>query len=117
MSDSDPFYQSGHFNRVLRRLKKFINQLTNRKLFPIEHDLNRPFRSCFEPHYESEAKCKVFIMKISCHSSAEKITFYMKSLVLSLAFIMRFTATRKWPISPNMYNIAAHFSLNSLHST
>ena len=25
---------------------------------------NRPFPSCFEPHYESEAKCKVFHMKI-----------------------------------------------------
>ena len=23
---------------------------------------NRPFPSCFEPHYESEAKCKVFVM-------------------------------------------------------
>ena len=25
---------------------------------------NRSIPSCFEPHYESEAKCKVFIMKI-----------------------------------------------------
>ena len=59
---------------------------------------NRPFPSCFEPHYESEAKCKVFVMKISCHSYANKTNFHMKSFVLSLAFIVRFTATRKWPI-------------------
>ena len=26
---------------------------------------NRPFSSCFEPHYESEAKCKAFQLKIS----------------------------------------------------
>ena len=60
--------------------------------------INRPFPSCCEPHYESEAKCKVFIMKISFHSYANKTEFQMKSFALSLAFIMRFAATRKWPI-------------------
>ena len=33
---------------------------------------NRPFPSCYEPHYESAAKCKVFVMKISCHLNAKK---------------------------------------------
>ena len=60
--------------------------------------VNRPFPSCFKPHYESEAKCKVFIMKISFHLYANKTNFHMKSFELALAFIMRFTATRKWPI-------------------
>ena len=41
---------------------------------------------------------KVFIMKISFHSYANKTNFRMKSFALSLAFIMRFTATRNWPI-------------------
>ena len=50
----------------------------------------RPFPSCFEPHYESEAKCKAFIMKISFHSHANKGYFHMKSFALSLAFITRF---------------------------
>ena len=59
---------------------------------------NRPFPSCIEPHYESEAKYKVFVMKISVHSYANKTNFHMKSFALSLAFIVRFTATRKWPI-------------------
>ena len=53
---------------------------------------------CFEPHYEDEAKCKVFIMNTGFHSYANTTDFEMKSFVLSLAFIMRFTATRKWPI-------------------
>ena len=33
-----------------------------------EMRLNRQFLSCCEPHYESEAKCKVVVMKISFHS-------------------------------------------------
>ena len=34
---------------------------------------HRPFPSCFEPHYESEAKCKVFVMKISFHMQTKLI--------------------------------------------
>ena len=37
-------------------------------------------------------------MKISFHSYANKTNFHMKTFALSLAFIVRFTATRKWPI-------------------
>ena len=59
---------------------------------------NRPFQSYFELHYESKAKCKVFVIKISFHSFANKTNFHMKSFALSLAFIVRFTATQKWPI-------------------
>ena len=44
------------------------------------------------PHYESEAKGKVFVMKISCDSYVNKTKFDMKSFAPSLAFIMRFTA-------------------------
>ena len=56
---------------------------------------NRPFPSSFEPHYKSEAKCKVFIMEISFHSYANETNFHVESFALSLAFIMRFTATQK----------------------
>ena len=38
-------------------------------------------------------------MKISFHSYANKTNFHTKSFTLSLAFIMRFTATRKQPIT------------------
>ena len=37
-------------------------------------------------------------MRIIFHSYAKKTNFHMKSFALSLAFILRFTATRKWPI-------------------
>ena len=59
---------------------------------------NGPFPSCCEPHYKSEAKCKVFIMIISFHSYANKTNFQMETFALSLAFIIRFIATRKWSI-------------------
>ena len=62
---------------------------------------NRPFPSCIEPRYEIEAKCKVLMMKISFHSYANKANFHMKRFALSLAFVMRYTATRKWLIVRN----------------
>ena len=60
--------------------------------------VNKPFPSCFEPHYESEAKCKVFVLEISFHSYANKTSnFHMKNFALSLAFIVKLRLTRKWP--------------------
>ena len=44
---------------------------------------NRPFPSCFEPHYESEAKSKVFVMEIGYPSYANETNFHMKSLYLA----------------------------------
>ena len=59
---------------------------------------NRPFPNCCEPHYESDAKCKVFHMKISfVHSLYYENYFHNKNFALSLTFIMRFKATKKWP--------------------
>ena len=61
---------------------------------------------CFEPHSESEVKCKAFDTKISFHSDANKTTgnVHMKSFALSLAFIMRFDATQKCPIAKQTRN-------------
>ena len=33
----------------------------------MREQITRPFPSCFEPHYEDEASCLVFIVKISFH--------------------------------------------------
>ena len=59
---------------------------------------NRPFPSCCEPHFESEATCKTFHMKISFVCITMKTHFHTKNFAHSLAFIMRFRATRKWSI-------------------
>ena len=37
----------------------------------------------FEPHYESEASCTVYIMKISFHANASKTNFHVKSFAPS----------------------------------
>ena len=55
-------------------------------------------RVAFEPHYESEAKCKAFHVKISFVCKRMKTHFDNKNFGRNLAFIMRFKATRKWPI-------------------
>ena len=57
------------------------------------------------------------VMKISLHSNANNTNFYMKSFELSLAFIMRFTATRKWPIQAIMGLTCFRFPLESLLAT
>ena len=51
-----------------------------------------------EPDYENEAKCKAFHMKTSFICTWMETTFHIKDFALRLAFIMRFKATRKWPI-------------------
>ena len=64
-------------------------------------------------------------MKISIHSYANKTNFHMKSFALSLAyFIVRFTATQKWPILSlphkhkqnvvTVHKLCLHFDINSL---
>ena len=58
---------------------------------------NWSFLSCLKLHYENEAKCKVFIIKNNFLSNANETDFHMKSIALSLAFTIRFIATRKWP--------------------
>ena len=78
------------------------------------HKINRPFPSYFGHHYESEAKCKVFTMKISFHSYANKSNFHTKSFALSLVFIIGFTATRKLPI-PWHILFALRYTLCNLH--
>ena len=48
------------------------------------------------PRYESEAKCKVFIIqtKLITRDALSFSFFHIKSFALSLAFIMRLKATR-----------------------
>lgn len=57
----------------------------------------RPFPSCCEPHYGSEAKCKAYHMKISFVCVWMKTNVHNKNFALRFAFAMRFEATQKWP--------------------
>ena len=71
-----------------------------RSSFHMIADDRRPhcdLRSAISDHMETSLKCKGFVMKISFHSHANKTNFHLKSFAFSLAFTVRFTATRKWP--------------------
>ena len=50
-------------------------------------------------HYESEAKCKTFVMKTRFYSYANKTNLHTKSFTLSLALVIRFKTTQKWLIT------------------
>ena len=65
---------------------------------PYSLSYSRPFLSstCLECFCKSEAKCQVFTTKTRFHSYANDTNFHTKSFALSLNFIMRFIATRKW---------------------
>ena len=52
----------------------------------------------YDQRKNKKNKCKVFVMKISFYSYANKNNFHMKSFALTFAFMVRFTATQKWPI-------------------
>ena len=71
-------------NQVLHKMKKFVTLLILVAEFDCRHlgtgiplrnysrHWNRPFLSSFEPHYESEASCIVFIMKSSSFVCKQK---------------------------------------------
>ena len=59
---------------------------------------------------------KAFHMKISFVCIWTKTNFYNKNFALSLTFIMRFTATRKWPIEM-LTSVGAYFVLGSNNRT
>ena len=78
---------------------------------------NSPVPSCCGPHYESEAKCKALHIKITFVYMSMKTNFHNKKFALSLAFIMRFKATQKWPIAnffPQTWQQTTSFRRSSL---
>ena len=84
----------------LTKCCKFVNMTAGFYAFlaNLHNFRNRPFPSCLEPSNGSEDNCRVFVMKTSFHSYTNKANFRMKSFAPSLAFVMRFTAIRKWSI-------------------
>ena len=60
--------------------------------------LNRPFPSSKKSHFQNEAKCETFVLKMSFICIIIKNHFHINGFALSLAFKVRFFGTRKWPI-------------------
>ena len=72
------------------QINEFVNYCT--KLFP--HNF---ISTIYVLRFFLLCEVQSFHHEISFHSYANKANFYMNSFVLSLAFIMRLTSTRKWP--------------------
>ena len=59
--------------------------------------VRRPFLSCLNPVFRSEAKSKAIDMKMNFYSHVNKTHFYKKGFALSLALKVRVLGTWKWP--------------------
>ena len=65
--------------------------------------MNRPFPSSKNSHFQNEAKCETFVVKMSFICIIIKNHFHINGFALSLALKVRFFGTRKWPIVNVMY--------------
>ena len=59
---------------------------------------NRPLPSSKNPHFQNEARCTTFLVKMSFICMRMKNHFHIKGWTLNLVLIQRLGGTRKWPI-------------------
>ena len=60
--------------------------------------INRLFPSSKKSHFQNEAKCETFVVKMSFISMTIKNHFHINGFALNLALKVRLFGTRKWPI-------------------
>ena len=60
--------------------------------------VSRPIASSKIPHYQNQAKCKTFLVKMSFICMRMKSHFHIKGWQLNLLLILKAGATRIWPI-------------------
>ena len=60
--------------------------------------LNRPLPSSKNPHFQNEARCKTFLVKMSFICMRMKNDFHIKGRAPTLVLKQRPGGTRKWPI-------------------
>ena len=78
-----------------------INLLTDcyKSVFSVRPCLhNTPFPSSKKSHFQNEARCETFVVKMSFICIIIKTHFHVNGFALSLALKVRFFGTRKWPI-------------------
>ena len=59
---------------------------------------NRPVPSSKKSHFQNEAKCETFVVKMSFICMIIKNHFHINGFAFSLALKVRLFGTRKWPI-------------------
>ena len=60
--------------------------------------INRSFPSSKKSHFQNEAKCETFVVKMGFICLTIKNHFHINGFTLILALKVRFFGTRKWPI-------------------
>ena len=60
--------------------------------------LNRSFPSSKNPHFQNEAKCETFVLKMSFICRRIKNRFQINGVADNLEWKQRFRVTQKWPI-------------------
>ena len=66
---------------------------------------NRPLSSSKNPHFQNEARCTTFLVKMSFICMRMKNHFHIKGWTLNLVLIQRLGGTREWPIRKHISNI------------
>ena len=64
-------------------------------------NLNRPLASSENPHFQNEARCTTFLVKMSVICMRMKNDFHIKGWAPTLVLKQRPEGTRKWPIQGN----------------
>ena len=65
-----------------------------------KRETNRPLPSSINLHFQNEAKCTTFLVKMSFICMRIKNHFHIKGWAPNLVLIQRPGGTRKWPITP-----------------
>ena len=66
------------------------------------NSLYRPFPSSKKSHFQNEAKCETFVVKMSFICIIIENHFHINGFALSLVLKVRFFGTRKWPIKDTL---------------
>ena len=66
--------------------------------FNIPELVYRLFPSSKKSHFQNEAKCETFVVKMSFICIIIENHFHINGFALSLVLKVRFFGTRKWPI-------------------
>ena len=67
--------------------------------------LNRPLPSSKNPHFQNEARCTTFLLKMSFICMRMKKDFHIKGWAPTLVLIQRPGGTRKWLIPSSLLNM------------
>ena len=79
---------------------------------------NRPLPSSKNPHFQNEARCTTFLVKMSFVCMRMKNDFQIKGWAPTLVLKQRPAGTRKWPININLQDNwigvwkKSHFKIN-----